>query len=64
MPFGLSHETILALIPTSALALVVIQRFVEVVRVSKYGPALAELLKTLNDGKITQEEYEAFKAKL
>ncbi|MBE7384409.1 MAG: hypothetical protein F6J95_023720 [Leptolyngbya sp. SIO1E4] len=64
MPFGLTPEIVLSLVPTSAIALVVLQRVIEVIRVSKYGPAIAELLKALNDGKITQEEYEQFKAKL
>lgn len=64
MPFGLTPEFVLSVVPASAIALLLANRAIELARNSRYGSALTEALRALNDGKITAEEYQAIKDKL
>ena len=56
-----------SLIPSGVVGIVAlygIQKTVDAIRASKYGPAIAAALKALSDGEITKEEFDEIKSKL
>ena len=63
----MSLEFVASLIPSGVVGIVAlygIQKVVDAIRVSKYGPAIAAALKALSDGEITKEEFDEIKSKL
>lgn len=64
MPFGLTPEVLLSALPTAAIALLLLNRFVDLAKASKYGPAIAAAFEALRDGEITKDEFDNIMTKL
>jgi hypothetical protein len=59
----MNPDLLLEIIPAGVVALWFLQKLIDAVKVTQYGPAIAEAIKALNDGKITKAEFDAIKAK-